>query len=103
MTFRGVLRVGVLGLALSAFSPAGAEVWPFPVVPPPLPLRTDYALRSPMPGAKIDLVDSTVEYMLYLPRSFRVPSNGAVNLTVNFHSGDEFVIEQHLRRNSPDP
>ena len=71
--------------------------------PPPMPRRAITRPDPEPPGRRIDIVDGEYKFMLFIPPAYRVPDDGAVNLTVHFHTVPWFIIDEHLRRGLAEP
>ena len=72
-------------------------------IPPPMPQRNIAPPKEPLPGETIVLDDRGTNFTLFLPKGWRVPDSGRVELTVHFHSAIWFAIQEHLRRGLSGP
>lgn len=95
-----MLRLAIAALMLSvAIAPAClAEV-----IPPPMPKRPVPPLDWPPPGELIDVIDGDCRTVLFVPTGYGVPEDGRVSLTVHFHTTEQYIIGEHLRRGMQGP
>jgi hypothetical protein len=73
------------------------------VEPPAMPNRSATKPNVPFPGETIILHDGKIQFTLYLPESWKTPTNVEVPLTIHFHGADWFVIGEHLRHGLSTP
>jgi len=71
-------------------------------IPPPMPVRPIAPPTEPFPG-ETTVLDLWTTLTLFLPNGWSVPPTGDTVLTVHFHSGIWFAIQEHLRRGITGP
>ncbi|MFH0793786.1 MAG: hypothetical protein V2A74_07105, partial [bacterium] len=71
-------------------------------VPPPMPVRSITPPTEPFPG-ETTVLDLWTTFTLFLPNGWSVPPSGDTVLTVHFHSGIWFAIQEHLQRGITGP
>lgn len=54
-------------------------------------------------GGLFELMDGESRFVLFVPASYRLPADGAVDLAVHFHTAVWFAIDEHLRRGLTGP
>lgn len=96
MSFRIALGFVMFVLA-GAMSANAAEP-----VPPPMPKRPVPDIPPPA-GRRIDIIDGDCKTLLFVPENYVLPKDGNVQLTVHFHTGEKYIIGEHLRRGMTGP
>lgn len=72
------------------------------IVPPPMQRRSIKKPEEAIPGDTLTF-DLGTTYTLYIPPKYKVPKDGAVELTMHFHGAEWFAIQEHLRRGLDGP
>ncbi len=70
---------------------------PLQVEPPAMPKRAIRPPEASFGGESVEF-DLGTSYTLYIPANYKVPKDGAVELTIHFHGAVWFAIQEHLRR-----
>ncbi|MCA9242138.1 MAG: hypothetical protein KDA37_18130 [Planctomycetales bacterium] len=68
-----------------------------------MPKRPVPPLDWPPAGELIDIVDGDCKTSLFVPKGYELPPGGRVNLTVHFHTTEQYIIGEHLRRGLKEP
>ncbi len=74
-----------------------------PIKAPPFPQREVPKTTIPFPGKSLELQDGTTKFTLFIPDAWHAPESGEIPLTVQFHCGTGFAIEEHLRHGLKTP
>ena len=72
------------------------------VQPPEMPLRPIAGTREKSPGEQLELREGDMPFTLYLPPSWNRNST-AQTVTLHFHTAAWYIIQEHVRRGSPNP
>lgn len=98
----GYVFARILGALCAFLIASGAQAKVLPE--PPVMVKRDIAPSvKPPDGKSVTIKDGDVSFILFVPRGYRVPANGAVALRVHFHTATWFVIQEYLRAGHSEP
>ena len=72
------------------------------VQPPEMPLRPITGAREKPPGEQLELREGDMPFTLYLPATWNSNAT-AQTITLHFHTAAWYIIQEHIRRGSPNP
>jgi len=72
-------------------------------VPPAVPPRP-IAPGEPLPGEIVSIdLETSGTISLHIPKGYKAPKDGLVEITMHFHGASWFIFQEHARRGNGDP